>query len=161
MRTLRVTASRAPLYIALRAVLRPTADRLTRQEFIAQFKHAVEELPSGSLLIPITTEKRRHTISEPSPSKYLFLVGDDECEPSPITPLPISSVKDESLDDFASIDAPRSNLPGAYHSTPKQAQKSRAFPSADALIESSEPTRVTSSSSTPKASLAKLETHIK
>jgi hypothetical protein len=46
---------------------------------------------------------------------------------------PISSVKDESLDDFASIDAPRSNLPGAYHSTPKQAQKSRAFPPADAL----------------------------
>ncbi|KAG2746277.1 hypothetical protein P692DRAFT_201867879, partial [Suillus brevipes Sb2] len=131
------------------------------QEFIVQFKHAIEELPSGSLLIPITPEKRRHTISEPSPSKFSFLVGDDEREPSPITPSPISSVKDESLDDFASIDAPRSNLPGAYHSTPKQAQKSRAFPSTDALIESREPARVASSSSTPKASLAKLEMHIK
>jgi hypothetical protein len=136
-------------------------DRLTRQEFITEFKHTIEELPSGSLLIPITLEKRRRMISEPSPLKYSFLVGDDKREPSPITPSPISSVKDDSLDDFASIDTPRSNLPGAYHSTPKQVQKSRAFPPADALTESSEPAHIASSSSTPKASLAKLETHIK
>jgi hypothetical protein len=127
-------------------------------EFIAEFNNAVQALPEGSVLIS-SPPRRKCTISTPPWSEYSFLVGDHK--PSPIMPSSKDSTNDKSTDDFASIDTPRGNLPGAYHSMPKHVQKSKALLLIEVLIKSSKPTQVPSSSMTPRASLATLEPHIK
>jgi hypothetical protein len=127
-------------------------------EFIAEFNNAVQALPEGSVLIS-SPPRCEHAISTPPQSEYLFLVGNRK--PSPIALSSKDSANNESTDDFASIDAPRGNLPRAYHSTPKHMQKSKVLPLIKALIKSSEPAQVPSSSMTPRASLATLEPHIK
>ncbi|KIK33774.1 hypothetical protein CY34DRAFT_18163 [Suillus luteus UH-Slu-Lm8-n1] len=139
-------------------VLRPNAhtelQKVTREEFAAQLK----DITDTSLFVP-AANKRIRALS--APPEYLFLAGVNERLPSPITPSTKES-KDESFDDFASIDNPRANLPGAYHSTPKADQKKRVKDlTIDTLNKPSEPACIASSSTTQTAHVARHDTAVK
>ncbi|KIK33145.1 hypothetical protein CY34DRAFT_18559, partial [Suillus luteus UH-Slu-Lm8-n1] len=102
-------------------VLRPNAHlelrKVTREEFAAQLK----DITDASFFLPAVNECNR---APPAQPEYSFLVSVNEHLPSPVTPSSKDS-KDESFDDFTSIDNPQANFPGTYQSTPKSEQKKR------------------------------------
>jgi hypothetical protein len=120
--------------------------RATRKEFAVQLK----DITDTSLFIPAI----KNICAISALPEYSFLISKNERLPSPITPSTKES-KDESFDDFASLDNPRANLPGAYHSMPKSEQKKRVKElSIDTQNKASEPAHITSSSTTPTTHFA-------
>jgi hypothetical protein len=138
-------------------MLRPTAHQLACTGFITEFNNAVQVLPEGSVLIS-SSPGCACTISAPLRPEYSFI---GEYEPSPIMLSSKDSANNESINNFTSINTPRDNLQGVYHSTPKHAQKSKVLPFINTLTESSEPAQAASSSTTPKADLVKLKPLVK
>ncbi|KAG2129251.1 uncharacterized protein EDB93DRAFT_1265832 [Suillus bovinus] len=93
------------------------------EELQRQFEVMESQCQQAEGLLFTTIPPAEKSIVDVPRPEYLFLIGNNEQQPSLITSSPKESIKEELLDNFTSLDTPRGNLPGAFHSMPKAVQK--------------------------------------